>query len=380
MTVSRRDLFCLAGTGAVMLGAPASAAQKPAAPAPFVASTADRFLKLCFNENPRGMTEAAKKAAKAALADASRYPFERSEALRKACAAFMSGRPENIMLSHGSAESIRAAVESHIQADTILVVPELTYSDGADTAAKNGVKVKKVRMTPELAIDVAAMQKAAAAHKGHVIVYFVNPNNPTSNIVSSRALLDWIASKPADTFFVIDEAYAEYVEDPSFVSCKTLVDKGFENLCVVKTFSKIFGLAGMRVGFTYAAPAVVETVKKQVAYDFFINNVAIEAALAELNDPGFVEAGRRDNAAARRVLTDALDTMKIRYLKSEANFVFMELKGLLKPFADRMKVEHILVGRPFPPANRWCRVSIGTVPEMQYFVEKLQDFRKKGWI
>ena len=209
------------------------------------APTAQSPMLLCFNENPLGLTPAAQEAVRKALPQASRYPFFEVEKLRRACADFMGGKPENIMLSHGSAESIRASIEAYITPDVQVVLPELTYGDGADTARKNHLKVTAVPMGSDWSIDIEGMKKAVGEHQGHSIVYFVNPNNPTSTIVDSKVLLDWIRSRPARTFFVIDEAYAEYVRDKSFVSCKTLVDEGLDNLCVLKTFSKIFAMAGM---------------------------------------------------------------------------------------------------------------------------------------
>lgn len=224
------------------------------------------------------------------------------------------------------------------------------------------------------------MKKTVAGINGPVIVYFVNPNNPTSTIVDSKALHDWIRSRPADVFFVIDEAYAEYVRDPSFVSCKTLVDEGLENLCVLKTFSKIFAMAGMRLGFTYAAPAVVNKVRTQVAYDIMLNNSAIAAALVELEDKDFIPNSRKANEDARVIVCKTLDELGIEYLDSQTNFIFMNLKAPLKPFQDRMKAENILVGRPFPPAVEWCRVSLSTPDDMKYFAAKLKEFRRKGWV
>lgn len=380
MSINRRELFRFAGAGVGTLMLGSVSAQAATVAPKFVAPTAKKPLLLCFNENSLGMSASAKAAAQKALEQASRYPFLRAEALRKACAAFMGGKPENIMLTHGSAESIRAAIESHIRPDTQLVIPELTYSDGEDTARKNNVKVVKVPMGPKWSIDLEGMKKAVASYKGSSIVYFVNPNNPTSTIVNSQALLDWIKSKPANTFFVIDEAYAEYVVDKSFVSTKTLVDAGYDNLCVLKTFSKIFAMAGMRIGFTYATPAVVKQCRTQVAYDVMLNIAGVEAAIAELNDKEFIAASRKENDGARKVLCDALDALKLEYLPSQTNFVFINLKADLKPFADRMKAKNILVGRPFPPATKWCRVSLGTVDEMKYFVSVLKQFRKDGWV
>ena len=381
MTLSRRALFGAAGAaaGSLLLHSQAAAASSLKVPA-FKAPVKDAPLLLCFNENPLGMSPAAQKAVAKAAAKGSRYPFGPVENLRKACAKFMAGKPENIMLTHGSAESIRATIEAYITPGCQLVVPGLTYSDGADTAKKNDVKVTEVPMGKNWSIDLEGMKKAVADFKGRSIVYFVNPNNPTSTIVSSKALLDWIRSKPADTMFVVDEAYAEYVTDPSFVSCKTLVDEGLDNVAVLKTFSKIFAMAGMRLGFTYAVPAVIARAKKHVAYDIMMSVPAIEAALAELADPAFLTYSREQNAEARTILTAALDKLGIAYLPSQTNFVFMNLKAPLKPFAGRMKAEAIWVGRPFPPALTWCRVSLGTPAETTYFVKKLFEFREKGWV
>ena len=139
MPLNRRNFLGAAalGAGSLMLGS-AQAAPAPALPK-FTPPTAKKPMALCFNENPLGLTPAARDAAIAALPDANRYPFVAAERLRKACADFMGGKPENVMLSHGSAESIRASIEAHIRPGVCLICPELTYSDGADTARKNNV-------------------------------------------------------------------------------------------------------------------------------------------------------------------------------------------------------------------------------------------------
>lgn len=379
MPLVRRDLLRLAG--ATMLAFGGSALAAPVSKPPFQAPTQKTPLRLCFNENALGMSDAAKKAASRAIAEqSSLYPFMRCEVLRKACAAYMGGKPENIVLTHGSAEAIRASIESHIVENTQLVIPELTYSDGEDCARRNGIEVVKVPMLKDLSIDIEGMKKKVVAHKGRSIVYFVNPNNPTSTICDSKVLNDWIRSKPENTFFVIDEAYGEYVDSKKFVSAKTLVDEGFDNLTVLKTFSKLFAMAGMRVGFAYSAAKTSDQIRTQVAYDVMLNIAAVEAALAEISDKEFIEMSRRENAQARALVCKCFDELGIKYLPSQTNFVFMELKGPLKEFAERMKAEHILVGRPFPPATQWCRISLGTVEDMRYFVRKLNEFRAKGWV
>lgn len=382
MTLSRRALFGAAGAcaGSLLLSNSTAASAAVSKVPAFKAPTKDAPLILSFNENPLGMSAAAKQAVAKAAAKGSRYPFGPVEKLRKACASFMGGKPENILLTHGSAESIRAVIEAYIEPGVQLVVPELTYSDGSDTAKKNGVKVVTVPMGPKWSIDIEGMKKAVAAYSGHSIVYFVNPNNPTSTIADTKALHDWIRSKPANTMFVVDEAYAEYVSAPSFVSCKVLVDEGLDNVAVLKTFSKIFAMAGMRLGFTYAVPSVIARAKNHVAYDIMMNTASIDAALAELSDKQFISFSRSENAKAKKVLYKVLNELGIEYLDSQTNFVLFNLKAPLKPFADRMRAENIWVGRPFPPATEWCRLSLGTVAEMQYFAKKLKAFRAKGWV
>ena len=183
-----------------------------------------------------------------------------------------------------------------------------------------------------------------------------------------------------NTFFILDEAYAEFVNDPSFKSCCELVRQGFDNLVVLKTFSKIFAMAGMRLGYAVGDVKVINKIRDHVAYEVMMNQTTLAAALSELNDKEFLKESKESNDEAREILYKALKELNIPYLPSQTNFVFIDLKAPLKPFADRMKAEHILVGRPFPPAVQWCRISLGTPAEMRYFVEKLKEFRQKGWV
>ena len=381
--MQRRSLFKFAGSslGAMLFGSAMDATV--AAEPEFTPPTAKKPMLLCFNENPLGLSDGAKKAIEESTSRASRYPFAQVGAIKKELAQYMGTQPDNLLLTHGSAEAIRASVEAYnVPGKTVFVCPELTYSDGADVAKRNHIPVKTVKMGPNWSIDLAALRKLAAqqAKSKHVIVYIVNPNNPTSTIVNTQALFDWIKTKPKNTFFILDEAYAEFVHDPSFKSAGELIKEGYNNLVVLKTFSKIFAMAGMRLGFAYAAPAVIDNIENHVAYEVMMNQATLAAATAELKDKEFLAKSKAMNDESRKILLATLDELHIPYLPSETNFVFMDLKAPLKPFADRMKEEHILVGRPFPPATQWCRVSLGTPDEMKYFVQKLKEFRQKGFI
>ena len=377
MTISRRTLL----TAAIGSAAAAAASLRTASaePAKSVAPSAQSPVIASFNENPLGLSQKAREAVAASAANCNRYPFVRVETLRKACAEFIGGKPEEITLSQGSAEAIRASIEAFNAPGVQLVIPELTYSDGEMAATRNKMKVTKVKMGPDWSIDVEGMKAAVKAHQGKSIVYFVNPNNPTGTIVDSKPLNDWIRAEP-DTLFLVDEAYGEFVEDKRFVSTATLVAEGCKNVIVLKTFSKLFGMAGLRLGFAYAHPDVAKRVREHIAYDIFMNVPAIEAALAELGDKDFIALSKNTNKEAKKILVDVLDELKLEHLPSETNFVFFNLKAPLAPFAEKMKAAHILVGRPFPPADGWCRLSLALPEDMQYIAKTLRDFRAKGWV
>lgn len=196
----------------------------------------------------------------------------------------------------------------------------------------------------------------------------------------TNALFDWIRGKPANTVFILDEAYAEFVEDKSYRSAAELVREGLDNVIVLKTFSKIFAMAGLRLGFAYAAPERVKKVHDHIAYDFFQNTPAIEAALAEMNDKAFLKQSLEETLESRRIMEEVLKELQLEYLPSQTNFVFFNLKKPLKVFADAMKAEHIMVGRPFPPATTWCRVSYVRPAEMKYVADVMRALRTKGVI
>ena len=382
MSMQRRTVLGAAFGGALsasLLSASQSAAAQ-AAPA-FTKPTPEKPIMACFNENPLGLSKAAAEAVAKSAAVANRYPFVRAEALRKACAKFIGGSPKEIVLSSGSAEAIRASVEAYAHVKgTTLIIPELTYSDGEMAAKRNGMPVVKVKMGPKWSIDIPAMKLAAkkAAEKGFAVVYFVNPNNPTSTIADTKSLFDWIRSRPANTVFLVDEAYAEFAADPSFRSTAELVKEGLENVVVLKTFSKIFAMAGLRLGFAYAVPETVKKVHDHIAYDFFVSIPAIEAGLAEIEDKAFLKLSNDENKAARAIMEKVCEELRIECLPSQTNFCFINLKAPLKPFAEAMKKENILVGRPFPPALEWCRISYVRPAEMQYVADVMRRLRKEG--
>lgn len=347
----------------------------------FVPPTAERPIVACFNENPTGLSEAARRAAAESLCSCNRYPFERGEVLRRACARLIGGQPDQVVLAQGSAEAIRAAVDAFAHPGAKLVTAELTYGDGVRAADRCGIPAVLAPMGPDWSMNVPELRRLAAqaAAGGTAIVYVANPNNPTGTLADAEALFGWIRSEPENTVFILDEAYAEYAGD-DFRSAAALVADGCANLVVLRTFSKIYGMAGLRLGYAYAAAPLARKIRNRIAYDFFQSVPAVEAALAEIGDGEFLARARADNLESRRILEDVLGELGLEFLPSRTNFVFFNLRRPLAPFAEAMRAEHILVGRAFPPADTWCRITCVRPDEMRHVAAVMRRLRGRGLV
>lgn len=205
----------------------------------------------------------------------------------------------------------------------------------------------------------------------------MNPNNPTSTVTPASEIDPWVRSKPDNTLFIADEAYAEYVSDPNFKSMANLIQDGLDNVVLLKTFSKLYAMAGMRVGFAVGAPAIIKMMKDQVAGEK-LNYPGVAAALVSLYDEPFQEYSRASNLESRKILASCFDKLGVKYLPSSTNFMFFELNEPIRAFQEKMAARNILVGRPFPPAMNWCRISLGTPQEMAYVANELMKMRAEG--
>ena len=318
---------------------------------------AENPLLLNFNENSLGMSSNAKQAIIDALPHAFRYPDDARSALISALGEEFKLSDKHITLGNGSSETIQAAVQyvankaQKAGKAAQLIVPDPTFNYAELYAEPLGVNIVKVPVDNTLAFDLTAMQKKAQAFDGISMVYLCNPNNPTAMLTPTAALTNWITSAKENVFFIIDEAYAEFVTTPEFTSAIALVAQGYKNLIVTRTFSKIYALAGLRVGYGVAVPEVISEVYSRKSID-----------------------------VSRQMVVDTLNALNIEYAPSHANFIFHKVKGDVKTYQERMKAANIMVGREFPPALGWSRLTLGTPEEMSYFVATLKEFRTKGWI
>lgn len=346
---------------------------------------AENPLLLNFNENSLGMSQKAKLAIIDALPNAFRYPDDARSALISELGKEFKLSDKHITLGNGSSETIQAAVQfvankAQKEGKAVqLIVPDPTFNYAELYAEPLGVKIVKIPVDSTLAFDLATMQKKAQEFDGISMVYLCNPNNPTAMLTPTAALTHWIKSAKENVFFIIDEAYAEFVSTPEFTSAIALVAEGYKNLIVARTFSKIYALAGLRVGYGVAVPDVISEVDVFVSIDN-TNTAGAVAALASLKDKAYVEYSRKSIDVSRQMVVDALKELDIEYAPSHANFIFHKVKGDVKTYQNRMKDANIMVGREFPPAFGWSRLTLGIPEEMSYFVTTLKAFRAKGWI
>lgn len=346
-----------------------------------------KLLKLDFNENSLGMSDAAKEAIANALAGAARYPDKHRATLLSKVAA-LNGVPENqVLLGNGSIESIRAVVQmlhdKALKTDTRfqLIIPDPTFGCAELYARSLDIPVVKVPLTrDDYDLDFDNLQKAAAQFDGISLFYLCNPNNPTAIITETDTLKAWIKNAPKNHYFLVDEAYFGYITDPSFESGVEWIKEGLsDNLIVVRTFSKLFGLAGLRVGYAIANPPMIADIGSLMSTDN-INMLGAVAAIATLEDEAFLAHSLQTTNQARKMMQTALDELGLRYLPSQTNFIFYEVKGDVQTYIDRMLEHGIAVGREFPSIPGFNRITLGTPEEMTVVIKTLQLFREKGWV
>ncbi|WP_275075894.1 pyridoxal phosphate-dependent aminotransferase [Providencia rettgeri] len=341
-------------------------------------------LLLNFNENSLGMSPKAKDAIIAALPNSFRYPDDARAELITNIGSLYDLSDKHISIGNGSSETIQAAVamlvnKAKSQGRKIqLVTPDPTFNYAELYSLPLDVQITKIPLKADLSFDLEKMEKAANNFDGLSMIYICNPNNPTAMITPHSQLDGWMSKASDNQFFIVDEAYAEFVEDPSFISAIELVKKGQKNLIVTRTFSKIFALAGLRVGYGVAAPEVITAVDEFLSIDN-TNTAGAVAALASLKDKAFIAYSLKSNNLSRKIVETALNELGLEYAPSQANFIFHKVKGDVKTYKQRMADANVMVGREFPPAVGWNRLTLGTPEEMEQFVTVLNEFHKKGW-
>ena len=367
MELSRRDLLT---ASAIMLMRPMSSISAPTGAhlaAPPLAGGTEPML-LCWNENPYGPSPAARAAITQSIADGCRYPDDENPRLVKLIAEKEGRGPDHIVSGTGSGELLRALGLLAARQHGEIVAAEPTYSELTGYAQDAGATLKWVPVDKQLRHDLSAMHAAVSAKTR--AVYICNPNNPTGTMVDSATIAAFVAAMPDHVTTIIDEAYLEFVEGaPSSASLVT----GPKRVVVLRTFSKLHGMAGLRYGYGIARPDVIEEIS---AVRMTTPNIfAVRGAIASLGDKEFLTGCRRRIVASRTRLTAELARLHFPYAEPHGNFVFFDTGVPIKQFSEFMRQRNILVGRRFAPYENWCRLTIGTEPQMDAFIEGLRAFR-----
>lgn len=349
-----------------------------AEPLPISANANATIIRLNSNENALGMAPSARKAILDGVQEANRYPFSYADAFTKQLAEHHKVPAGCITLGCGSAEILQMVTQAYAASGALILVADPTFESVADYARPFPARLVKLPLRADYSHDIAKMRELAGAHPGPVLVYICNPNNPTGTITDCREIEDWIRSAPSRVTFFFDEAYYELAKDPRFYSFSEHAAKN-DNIIVAHTFSKVYAMAGMRQGYAISTP---ETRKRLMAYSTGngVNHLALAAASASLRDKDFLKESLAANERSLKILLGTLDDLKIKHLPCETNFVMFKLNGRIQEFNQRMGEQNIRVGRPFPPMEDHCRVTLGLESEMKTFCTALRGFRDKGWV
>ncbi|MGI9626337.1 MAG: pyridoxal phosphate-dependent aminotransferase [Longimicrobiales bacterium] len=335
-------------------------------------------LRLNANENPLGISDAAKKAVMDAITVANRYPSSQQAALKETLASAYEVGENQIVMGVGSSEILQMAIQAFGSPRATLVLADPTYEDVATYQRTHAYEMVKVPLTSSYQHDLGRMREVVERNGYPSVVYICNPNNPTGGVTPSAQLDDWIAEAPENVFFISDEAYVEYVDDPQFHTALPWVHKQ-PNVLVVRTFSKIYGMAGLRLGYGIAHPDAAMRLSDFVAKNN-TNQLALAAAAASFRDPAIVESSVKVNQESKQMVTETLDDLGLEYLPSQTNFIMHRIGTDLQSYRDRMAQAGYLVGRPFPPMTEWNRLSFALPEDMAGFCETLKSFRSKGWV
>ena len=367
---SRRKFLALTGAGVAWSGVSALAVEpqsgRAAAAVPAVASSI-YSVKIDSNENPYGPSEKAIQAIQASFSQSGRYAQNTGQLHRALCDHHqISGGMLDI--GYGSSEILKMAVEAFLGPDKNVVIAQPTYEAMARYGTVYGASAVRVPLDAQFRHDLKGMLSAVNEKTG--LVYICNPNNPTATVVSGESLRNFVESMPSNIPVLVDEAYHHYVDDPTYASAIPLAKQG-KAVVVTRTFSKIYGMAGLRLGYAVGRE---DLVGKMSEYKIWLNaNVlTVAAALASLDDKAFVERNRKLNADTRRYVEQAVRQMGLDTIPSQANFLMVDLKRDMSSVAGSLRSRGVFAGRAFYPLTSHLRVTIGTAEEMKRFVEELR--------
>ena len=324
-------------------------------------------IKLSSNENPYGPSEKVRQAMISNFDQACRYPFSYSGELIEKIAAKESVSKDHIVLAGGSTEGLKVVGLTYGMNGGEIIAAQPTFLTLMTYAAQWGGSVNWVPVDKNMMHDLDEMEKRISSKTK--LIFLCNPNNPTSTLLPADRVLDFCNTVSDKVTIFSDEAYCDFIEDKNYPSMVSLVKKG-KNIIVSKTFSKVYGLAGLRIGYMVAKPEIAAGLRKNIMA--FTNVLAIEAAKNALDDQEFYDFSLNKTREAKKIILEGLDDLNLEYAPSNTNFIFFKSGRNIEKLQQQMLAKGIMVGRPFPPFDDWCRISTGTLEEVIQFNDALK--------
>jgi histidinol-phosphate aminotransferase len=327
--------------------------------------TAD-IIKLASNENPLGPSPKAVAAMRQAIKQAQLYPDGNAFFLRQKLAARLEVKPENLIFGNGSNEIIEFLGHALLDQDAEVVVSQYCFAVYPIVAALFGAKLVTVPARNH-GHDLPAMRSAITPKTR--LVFVANPNNPTGTSVKPGELMEFVRAIPDHVVLALDEAYIEFLDDKADLLPE--IRKGRPNLLLMRTFSKIYGLAGLRIGYGIGAPHLVAELEK-IRQPFNLNAIAQAAAIAALDDSSYADRTRRNNARGLRLYARAFRHFGLEFVPSSANFILVRVGEGQRVFEELQKRGVIVRPLGLYQLPGWIRITVGTPKQNQRCLEALQ--------
>ena len=330
------------------------------------------LINLGSNENPYGISQKAKQAILEMFPDANRYQFNVPllSNFRSQLAEHYGLKSENVLVTAGSGEALSLFARYFNKGNIVLGNP--TFGILGNSARRIGTQLNEVPLTNQKLHDLPALR--GAINSSTSLVYIVNPANPTGTVIPADDMKNFCREVSKQTTVLVDEAYIDFLDDPDHSSVKDLIHY-HTNLVIVRTFSKIHGMAGLRVGFVMGHPSLIRKLDENYfsGSQFAVSNLSMAAALASLKDMGHTNLSKEKNAKARDYTQDVFRREGVEYIPSSTNFIFFRLKNYPGDFAEEMRKKNIILRAGNYADGKWGRISIGTLDEMKQFEKVIRE-------
>ena len=364
MNINRRDWLKTAFLGSAAL---------TLSPLEFLANETPNFnelknsnetIRLCFNENPFGTSPKALEAMQKSLSLSSRYDFKLADVLCEKIAGNNNVKKENILVSAGSSFLLEL-ITKYVSLDKgHIIIPDPSFTIFAPIAEFLGMSKSVIPLNDKKKIDLEKMK--SSIQKDTKLIYICNPNNPTGDLLSRAEIENFIKSIPDNIIVLVDEAYIEFTTQKSL---SNLVDV-YKNLIVTRTFSKLYGFAGARLGYAIGHPKMIENMKKLQSWSGAeISVVTMAGAIAAMDDQEFITKVLDNSKKVKDFTISEFNIRGIKTIPSSANFVYFSLENYKSDYFKKLKEAKILGGKTYEEKGKWTRISLGTIEEMRKYFD-----------